>query len=180
VNAIAQNFGNATVSGVDIGWSASLTSRAGVWGMGVLATYLAQHDTQIFNGGNVDRLAGTFSPSYQAFPRWRGLAHIDWQRGGWRASYQLQLIGSYRNCGLAFDGSTVCPSVSGTLYQDISAGYSFGSTLDLRIGVSDLTNRDPPFVNNSPQGNTDPATYRLLGRTFFADLRLSLRRPQAP
>ena len=173
VTAIEQNFGSATVSGVDIGWSASLTSRAGVWGFGALATYLSQRDEQVFSGGAVDRLAGNFSANYQAFPRWRGLAHVDWQRGAWRASYQLQLIGSYSNCSYAQDGSTVCPSVSGTLYQDISAGYSFGSSLDLRIGVSDLTNRDPPFVNGGY--NTDYATYRLLGRTFFADLRLSLR-----
>jgi len=174
VTAIEQNFGSATVSGVDIGWRASLTTRAGVWGVGALATYLAQHDEQVFTGGAVDRLAGNFSPNSQAFPHWRGLAHVDWQRGAWRASYQLQLIGSYTNCSSAADSSTVCPSVSGTVYQDISAGYSWGSRLDLRIGVNDLTNRNPPFVNDS-QDNTDPASYRLLGRTYFADLRLNFR-----
>jgi outer membrane cobalamin receptor len=174
VTAIQRNFGSATVSGVDIGWSTSLTTRIGGWGFGALATYLGQHHEQTFSGGAVDRLAGNFSPNYQAFPRWRALAHVDWQRGAWRASYQLQLIGSYMNCSSAADNSNVCPSVSGTVYQDISAGYSFGSHLDLRIGVSDLTIRDPPFVNGAG-GNTDYATYRPLGRTYFADLRLNFR-----
>ena len=41
--------------------------------------------------------------------------------------------------------------------------------------MSDLTDREPPFVNNSQQGNTDAATYRLFGRTYFADLRLSFQ-----
>jgi hypothetical protein len=41
----------------------------------------------------------------------------------------------------------------------------------MESSVSNLTNRYPPFVNNSGNDNTDPATYRLLGRTFFADLR---------
>jgi hypothetical protein len=175
VTATQQNFGSATVSGLDIGWSGTFGSRAGTFGVGALATYLAQHDSQIFAGGDVQHLAGSFSPSAQAYPRWRALAHVDWQRGGWRASYAVQLIGSYVNCGYGVvDQNPICQSVGGLVYQDVAAGYSWESKLDVRLGISDLTNRQPPFVNGADT-NTDTATYRLLGRTFFADLRASFR-----
>ena len=41
--------------------------------------------------------------------------------------------------------------------------------------MSDITDREPPFVNNAQQGNADTATYRLFGRTYFADLRLTFQ-----
>ena len=40
---------------------------------------------------------------------------------------------------------------------------------------TNLTDKDPPFVNNWTGANTDAATYRLLGRTYFAQLRWRLR-----
>ena len=175
VTATEQNFGSATVSGIDLGWSADFPSHAGTFGLGALATYLAQHDYEVFAGGDVARLAGAFSSNYQAYPHWRGLAHADWQRGPWRASYQVQLVGSYTNCVSGYlDNSSVCQRISGALYHNITAGFSFGSKIDLRLGILNFTNRDPPFVSGG-QDNTDPATYPLLGRTFFVDLRTSFR-----
>jgi outer membrane receptor protein involved in Fe transport len=175
VTAVQQNFGSATVSGVDMGWSSDFPFRAGTFGLGALATYLAQHDYEVFAGGDVARLAGSFTSGFQAYPRWRALAHADWQRGPWRLSYQIQLIGSYSNCTYGYvDNNPVCQRISGVLYHDITAGFSFRSGIDLRLGVLNFTNRDPPFVSGW-QDNTDPATYPLLGRTFFADLRASFR-----
>jgi outer membrane receptor protein involved in Fe transport len=40
----------------------------------------------------------------------------------------------------------------------------------LQVGVTNLTNEDPPFVDTG-DGNTQVATYRLLGRTYFAGIR---------
>ena len=170
VVATEQNFGRETVSGVDMSSSASFQTSVGTWSLGVLATFLAQHDGQAFTGGLIERDAGTYSSINQAFPRWRGLAHVDWQRSGWHASYGVQVIGGYTECGVGPD-LDLCRSVSGIVYQDLSGGFTWHDRVAFSAGVSNLTNRYPPFVNNSGNDNTDPATYRLLGRTFFADLR---------
>ena len=87
----------------------------------------------------------------------------------------MQLVGSYTNCVSGYlDNSSVCQRISGALYHNITAGFSFGSKIDLRLGILNFTNRDPPFVSGG-QDSTDPATYPLLGRTFFVDLRTSFR-----
>jgi hypothetical protein len=45
----------------------------------------------------------------------------------------VQFIGSYTNCGYGYlDESSLCQSVSGVLYHDSTAGFSFGSAIDLR------------------------------------------------
>jgi iron complex outermembrane recepter protein len=170
VIATEQNFGREVVSGIDTGARATFQSRIGTWSLGALATYLARHDAQPFAGGIVEHEAGTYSRIGQAFPRWRSLAHVDWQRNGWHASYGIQVIGDYTECG-AGPNEDLCHRVAGVVYQDISGGFSWGSRIALGAGISNLTNRYPPFVNNSGNANTDPATYRLLGRTFFVDLR---------
>ena len=59
------------------------------------------------------------------------------------------------------------------VYHDVEGGYEFASGVALRLGVSNLTDEDPPFINQANGPNTDAATYRLLGRTFFAQLRFS-------
>ena len=41
----------------------------------------------------------------------------------------------------------------------------------LRAAITNLTNEDPPYVNLASAANTDPGTYRLLGRTYFLELR---------
>ena len=60
-------------------------------------------------------------------------------------------------------------------YHDVEFGYAFPSAVRLRLGVGNVTDKDPPFIDNNVGPNTDAATYRLLGRTFFADVRWQMR-----
>jgi outer membrane receptor protein involved in Fe transport len=45
----------------------------------------------------------------------------------------------------------------------------------VRAAISNVLDDDPPFVNSGSLANTDSATYRLLGRTYFFELRYALR-----
>jgi hypothetical protein len=42
-----------------------------------------------------------------------------------------------------------------------------------------VTNEDPPFVNLASAANTDAGTYRLLGRTYFLELRYAFGRERS-
>ena len=46
------------------------------------------------------------------------------------------------------------------------------SPMDSRCAspCTNITNEDPPFVNTGLPENTDPGSYRLLGRTYFIKL----------
>jgi outer membrane receptor protein involved in Fe transport len=41
--------------------------------------------------------------------------------------------------------------------------------------ISNVTDEEPPFVDNGALGNTDVATYHLLGRTFYLEARYEYR-----
>jgi iron complex outermembrane receptor protein len=175
LSTIPRNFGNVVVSGIDTSVSASTERSAGRLTLSVRASYLRRHDAQLFHGGDTVREAGTYSSYASALPHWRSLAHVDFDRGPWHLSYSNQWIGGYTECGLVFfiEGR-YCRSVEGVFYHDVEAALTIRTSLTLRLGVTNLTDRQPPFLDFGTDANTDTSIYRLLGRTFFAGVRYRL------
>jgi outer membrane receptor protein involved in Fe transport len=130
----------------------------------------------LFAGGATQSLAGTYSNYASALPRWRGLGHLDGDRGPWHVGYSVQWIGSYAECGyVAFSSDQYCRHVAQALYHDMDVVFKVTPLLTLHGGISNLTDRQPPFINIGPDANTDPSVYRTLGRTWFASVRYQLR-----
>lgn len=175
VSAIPRNFGSVVVSGIDMSATAISTSSVGRFKLSIQASYLARHDTQLFPGGDTTLEAGTYSTSAAALPHWRSLAHVDFDRGPWHFSYSNQWIGGYIECGLVeFQHGEYCRRVENVFYQDMEAALTIRPSLTLRLGVDNLTNKQPPFLNFGTDANTDTSTYRLLGRTFFIAVRCKM------
>jgi outer membrane receptor protein involved in Fe transport len=61
--------------------------------------------------------------------------------------------------------------VDAVLYQDVSGGFDFDSGVTVRAVISNVFDEDPPFINSGSIENTDPGTYRLLGRTYYLELK---------
>jgi iron complex outermembrane receptor protein len=172
---LPRNFGKVVVAGADATAGIAFTTAVGRVGLGTQNSYLSKHDTQIFPGTPTAREAGMYSRYAFALPRWRSLTHVDLETGHWRFSYQAQWIGGYSECGpVDFQDVPFCRHVAGVVYHDAQAGYSFGPAVSLRIGVTNITDRQPPFLNFGNELNTDTTTYRLLGRTAFAALHCQL------
>ena len=172
VDMRTSNLGNRLVAGFDFAVRATVDSAAGAFTAQLLATELTRMRTQLFEGGaTVIDSAGFYFD--QALPKWRAYGGIAWQREHWTASYNLQWIGGFTNCSLVDDGE-YCAPVGHVLYQDVEAGFHGDAGLSLRIGVDNLTDRQPPFVNTA-DANTDVASYRLLGRLWFAQFEYRLR-----
>ena len=166
VAGVYRNLGAMETSAVDlaIDWNAAV--GLGELSAGLLATYLAEWDDQYFPGSPVFSHAGMLT-----LPRWRASGHLEWQRGPWWAGYSAEFIGSMTEevfdnpfFGVVFNWyMRTVPSV---LYHDIAGRYAFTSGLSLQIGIENLTDQDPPFVNYNVPENTDAGMYRLLGRTY--------------
>jgi outer membrane receptor protein involved in Fe transport len=71
-------------------------------------------------------------------------------------------------------GTEYCRSVEGAFYHDVEAALAIRTSLTLRLGVTNLTDRQPPFLAYGTDANTDTSIYRLLGRTLFAGVRYQL------
>jgi outer membrane receptor protein involved in Fe transport len=171
-----RNSGRSEVRGVDFSINWLKQTRIGTLDASLLATYLDRWDRQL-PSGEVSSYAGTFDAG--ARPDWRGLGHVDWRAGSWMASYAAEYIGSYSELvqpweqfGYFFDPFE--RRVDPVLYHDIEAGFTFDSGVTLRAAITNFTDEDPPYVNIAP-ANTDVATYRLLGRSYFLELRYQVQ-----
>jgi len=173
VETVTRNFGGLQTGGVDFVIDWSVAGEFGDVRSRLLATYLDRWDEQPYSGGEVFHNAGTFTGG--AWPRWRALGSVDWQYGPWRAGYAAEYIGSYAQLVEAtFFSPAVVPftrQVESILYHDVEGQYEFDTGVSLRAAITNVTNEDPPFVNLASAANTDAGTYRLLGRTYFLELR---------
>lgn len=176
VSLQGRNFGRIETRGVDFAVDLRGTMRRGDVSAALLATYLARWNEQPFPGGEVFHRAGQLrfgGGVPRVLPRWRAWGHVDWRRGPWMASYAAEYIGSFTECiEEEFD---LCRRVGSVVFHDIEGAYEFGAGLALRGAITNLTDEDPPFVHHGINANTDAATYRLLGRTYFLELRYALR-----
>ena len=116
---------------------------------------------------------GTFDAG--AMPQWRGLAFVELVRGRWWAGYSAEYIGSYtQRVDATFFSEPFDPfvrTIESVLYHDIEGAFEFDNGIAVRVAITNVTDEDPPFVNLASPANTDAGSYRLLGRTYFLELR---------
>jgi iron complex outermembrane recepter protein len=170
VSTFNKNFGGLDVRGVDLAIDWSAMTRVGQVSSRWLATYLDRWDEQPFPGGEVYSYAGNFDAG--ARPRWRASGHIDWHSAPWMVSYAAEYIGSYSELvqpWFTYEFDPFYRRVDPVLYHDLEAGFEFDSGVSVRAAITNVTDEDPPYVNIAP-ANTDVATYRLLGRSYFLEL----------
>ncbi|MCH7820788.1 MAG: TonB-dependent receptor [Proteobacteria bacterium] len=93
-----------------------------------------------------------------------------YNRGDLTVSYLAEFIGSINADAQYIDYNY---KIDSQLYHDIVLDYSFDNmgTTRVTLGVTNLTNEPPPFIDQGFNASTDPITYRVFGRGWF--LRLS-------
>jgi len=165
------NYGLVDVAGVDLAVRLGFASPAGQFEVHALATNLLRYDEQVFEGGtSIDRLGRAGFRS--VLPEWRGLGGVTWTHNAWSAGYTIQWIGGYLECVRTLEDEPYCHLVASVVYHDVQASYEWRGIV-IRAGLNNLTNRDPPY--SAGEGNTNEATYRLLGRTYFLQLRYAVK-----
>jgi len=119
------------------------------------------------------RSGGTFGVG-SAFPEWKSNLHLSY---AWQ---DLTIGASWRYIDSMADGDPTLDPVFRIPhfdYFDLHAGYTFSAGplvgLDLRVGVENVTDEDPPIFPSFVQANTDPSQYDVFGRRYYAGLRYS-------
>jgi hypothetical protein len=75
---------------------------------------------------------------------------------------------------LAEGATNVVSSVSAKTYLDLNVDYVFNDALTLFLGIDNIADTEPPIVGFSLAGdaNVDISLYDVLGRRYFAGVRL--------
>ncbi|HBK45895.1 MAG TPA: TonB-dependent receptor, partial [Xanthomonadaceae bacterium] len=185
INYVAEptvNLGKLWARGVDFNLTYRLPETAwGNFNAGLNGTYVTRYDIlpDTTDPSTVTiHNAGKYTYAYGNFPRWRALGTLGWNLGDWSASWRVRYVGKTEigstdlDQGLSadYDQAGVVLKVGSYVYHNLQAGYEFAPWhARLELGVDNVANKQPPlyYANNGGNGNTDVATYDVLGRFYW-------------
>jgi len=175
VAARLRNIARESTRGVDtaIDWRHS----AGPFALDhkLAAAWVARRRLVAFPGAEPLFGAGGFDPdNFGAIPEWQGRYALDAGLGDWTLGYRAQFIGQVvERGGEVFPGTT--HAAGPVLYHDVFARYQpVGAAWSVTAGVDNATDVEPPLLANAGAANTDLATYRALGSTWWLRLDLAI------
>jgi iron complex outermembrane receptor protein len=177
------NIGAALVSGVDaqLAYKLTLPARLGGVLFALNGTYLQHFESTPLPGAHTYDCAGYFGFTCQTVnPRWRHIARATWQ-----TPVELDFAVTWRYIGpvsqdnnspdetlhfATYGAYTYQPAHIGSYsYIDLAVSYHVLNNLELRGGVNNVADKDPPVVpvTIQPGGANAYSAYDQLGRELF-------------
>ena len=203
VQDTALNTGSLKTSGVDV--NLAYRTDLSAWGLGdngsvsaaMIGTWLDTLITQPLPGGPSYDCAGLYGVTCNGgsnlvpAAKWRHKAALTWNTpysyGDWFKSLSLRV--QWRYFGKvsldAYDSNPLLNNVGNQFaveknlpaqnYIDLTANFTVHNNLNVRVGVQNVFDKDPPLIGtNCPgtscNGNTFPQAYDALGRYMYVGL----------
>lgn len=190
MNAFSGNLSKNQLDGVDVSvaWGLDLADTFGTdpeWGnlgLNFNGTWLHEYDVQGSHTGATINYAGTIGATSPiglttdaALPKWKATLMSTWNfLDDFSLNSRITYISAMRNSldlvgwhGYQF-GTGLTSGVPATWYFDLSGAWNVTDHLTVRAGVNNLADQQPRIYNPSQQDGTDPATYDIVGRAYFA------------
>ncbi|MGF7146756.1 iron complex outermembrane receptor protein [Sphingomonas zeicaulis] len=171
INGQLLNTGGIRTKGIDFTLTMRTTDTgAGQFGLYVSGNYLLNYRETVpaTDGTTVTEYRGTErgSPD-QAYPRFKGLATIDWTVGPVTAAFTGRYIDDVEE--ISADNK-----LNSRFYGDVQLQFRpswLDSKMALTAGINNVFDKDPPACFSCSLNNYDPTTYDIPGR--FGYIRLS-------
>jgi iron complex outermembrane recepter protein len=106
---------------------------------------------------------------------WKSLLTLGYEIGPGSFSMRWRHLPSVMNAGKVLNPSSTVLDTKANDQFDIFGSWRFSDQLQLRAGIENLFDQDPPIVGAAPPsvsaaGQTDSSVYDILGRRFFVGL----------
>lgn len=175
------NSGVIDVEGYDLTLRYRVDTRAGRFAMVWDSTYYADYLIEVPSGAPVLSNVGNYFPLN---PSWRYRSNLDvsWQRGDWEASFAARYYaGLDEGCFVDEDFFDACsaPDVASPIYFgfpenriddrwyfDAQAAWSAAWDAQVRVGIQNVFDQDPPSSLFGMPNSFDPA-YPVPGRFWY-------------
>jgi outer membrane receptor protein involved in Fe transport len=166
------NLASYQTSGIDAQFDYTfpveeLIPNGGTLSFNVLATYLIGYKLQNAADAPLNEYVGTIGNaaiSGLSHPRWKGLTTVTYRNGGFEFGTRVRYIGPMTNA--ANVGTTATQAgIKDIIYTDLFGRINVGERFELRAGVTNLFDTMPPVFTG--ENATDPATYDVIGRSFY-------------
>ncbi len=167
------NLGSYETDGIDfqVDWAfglgaVGLKDEYGRLSFNYVGTYLLNYDVQSIPGGNIDHRAGSVGNTIGSnYSHWKTLGSARWDTDAYSLGFRWRYISKVDDF---FAGGTAAKGYS---YFDVDASWKATDNYELRLGVTNLGDKQPPIYTSQIEANTDPSTYDVLGRRFFVGIK---------
>ncbi|OXE36658.1 MAG: TonB-dependent receptor [Phenylobacterium zucineum] len=132
----------------------------------VQGTYLLNFDVQSIPNGNIDHKAGTIGNVLGSnYSRWKTMTNIRWAVKDFDVGLRWRFISRVTDF---FANGQAAPNYS---YYDVDGSWKINDMFEVRAGVNNVGDKQPPIYTSQIEANTDPSTYDVLGRRYFIGLK---------
>jgi outer membrane receptor protein involved in Fe transport len=164
--------------GFDLDWM-GLPANSGGINMNLLISRLFEYKLQDTPGvpeidyaGTVNYFGGGISLG-QTLPKWKATLNTQWNMGKFAIAARTRFIDKMDNrASVQFPGETF-KGVGSVAYWDFAAAYKFMDKSEIRIGLNNAFDKQPPTYDPNVQSGTDPSTYDIIGRTAFVRMSVT-------
>ena len=172
------NVADQGAKGIDTEFRWGYDSSIGQWNAALLWSHLLERTKTPFEGAEEDDLSGRYSDSTAedggAYAADKVNFSLQWMFHDFSVGYLAEYISgldgdTFCNCGVGNtpDGRYI-QDIDSFLYHDLIATYAFSSYgLELTAGITNIGDKEPPFIDTGFNATTDPATYRMFGRGYY-------------
>lgn len=180
VKGLTQNLFEKNAKGIDTEISYSMDTSVGRFNFNTVWTHFLQREDEKYDAETstfqLSDLSGQFidDTSY-ANDKVSFNVSYDWE--DLNVVYRLTYIGgmeydasNFTYADAFFDANDVKglkAQIDSYVYHDISATYNFSTNSIVSVGIDNVTDEMPPYIENGFNANTDESTYRLFGRGYF-------------
>jgi iron complex outermembrane receptor protein len=180
----ATNGGSQETSGIDIqvdygfDWEQLGMENMGSMRFNALLTHVLEFKQQDPIEG-VPELDFAGTVSYfgaglgTSFPEWKATFNAVWDYDPLEVGIRARYISAMDNrLTVEFPGETEFTGTDAVWYTDIYGAYEITDNVEVRLGVNNVTDKQPEEYAPNVQSGTDPSTYDVIGRRVFTGIRL--------
>lgn len=173
-----ENLGALKTDGIDaqFNWTPSLASL-GISAGGYIflngqVGYTRSFKVQTLPGGPVQDFVNTISQGIP-HPQWKAVATVGYSNDRYSVGFRWNYLGAMRARTSVTNPGSSAPGTPMYQTYDLFGSYFLNYDLELRMGVSDLTDKKSNPVANGTTG-TAPSVYSPIGRSYYIGLHFSL------
>jgi len=160
--------------GVDLqlDYAVDLPDGAGQLGINVLLSNLMEANERSFVGEPLVDYAGSIGRRIgETLPEWKTVTTVSWARDNLSLNLRWRNIDEMEN-RLVVDNpqNTSAVGVDSVNYFDLTGSWDVNENMRVTLGLLNATDEEPPIYTSPLDYNTDPNTYDVLGRRYFARL----------
>jgi len=175
------NFATYTVAGIDaqLSWKFGLDAlgmspNAGSVELRSAASYLMDYTVAGLLGSPTLDYAGSAGfggvGGGISHPKWKVNTSLTYENDAFSTTLAWRHISGMVHSDLLSNPASTTPGIPAYNYLDLNAQFDIDKRFTFGVGVTNLTDKGPPFISASPL-TTDAATYDVIGRSFYASVK---------